>query len=441
MLKVKLILSTIVMSIFLVVSWTYSDTFTVTNLNDSGDGSLRWAIEQANANPGPDIIDFIVSGTISPTSGLPWITDDETVIDASSQWLGPWPEGQPGITLDGTATGVVSGLGISGAYKCHIRGLFITNFGVNGVYIGPGAESNTIERNIISGNDWRGVQIEGSGANDNVVLGNYIGTYVNGTAALGNSGGGVGIEFGAQSNTIGGTGSGEGNTIAFNNGNGVIVNGIDDPDTDYNKISGNSIHDNADLGIGLVDDGNDEITAPTITSSVLTDNTLYVEGTGAGANATVEIFEADSFESSEGMTYLGSLIADESGNFSGSIDVTGKGLVVGDPVTSTTTHTNNNTSEFSSPTEIISAGSINGTVTDIEGNPIKFAFVIAINADTKDKYKAFSKLDGYYEISGLPSARYWVICIKKGYNPGVKIAKVVAGGSTTVDFKLPPKLL
>jgi hypothetical protein len=63
-----------------------------------------------------------------------------------------------------------------------------------------------------------------------------------------------------------------------------------------------------------------------------------VSGNGAGANATVEFFEADSAVSGEGKTYLGSLTADGSGNFSGSIDVTGKGLSVGDPLVATTTH-------------------------------------------------------------------------------------------------------
>src|SRR5262245_36428232 len=46
-------------------------TYTVTNLNDSGAGSLRQAVLDANAHPGPDVINFAsgLSGTITLTSG------------------------------------------------------------------------------------------------------------------------------------------------------------------------------------------------------------------------------------------------------------------------------------------------------------------------------------------------------------------------------------
>jgi hypothetical protein len=54
-------------------------TFTVTNTNDSGNGSLRTAIDDANANPGADSINFNISGgsvhSIIPLSALPTITD------------------------------------------------------------------------------------------------------------------------------------------------------------------------------------------------------------------------------------------------------------------------------------------------------------------------------------------------------------------------------
>jgi hypothetical protein len=50
-------------------------TFTVSNLADSGPGSLRQAVLDANAAAGPDDITFTVVGTITLTSGQITITD------------------------------------------------------------------------------------------------------------------------------------------------------------------------------------------------------------------------------------------------------------------------------------------------------------------------------------------------------------------------------
>ena len=63
-------------------------TFTVTNTNNSGAGSLRQAILYANATAGADLISFNVGGggvqTISPTSILPQVIDPVT-IDGTTQ--------------------------------------------------------------------------------------------------------------------------------------------------------------------------------------------------------------------------------------------------------------------------------------------------------------------------------------------------------------------
>jgi hypothetical protein len=63
-------------------------TFSVINTNDSGAGSLRQAILDANANPGPDTIAFAIAGagvqSIALQSGLPAVTDPVT-IDGYSQ--------------------------------------------------------------------------------------------------------------------------------------------------------------------------------------------------------------------------------------------------------------------------------------------------------------------------------------------------------------------
>lgn len=56
-------------------------TYTVTNLSDSGTGSLREAIALANDHSGADIIAFSssLSGTLTLTTGELSITDDVTI--------------------------------------------------------------------------------------------------------------------------------------------------------------------------------------------------------------------------------------------------------------------------------------------------------------------------------------------------------------------------
>ena len=87
-----------------------------------------------------------------------------------------------------------------------------------------------------------------------------------------------------------------------------------------------------------------------------------------------------------------------------------------------------------------SHGSINGHVTDAEnGNPIKWALLIAINAETKEKTGTVTDGDGYYEMLDLEPGIYWVLCIKRGYKLAIRKAEVKASEPTTVDFPLVPQ--
>ena len=54
-------------------------TFTVSTLNDSGAGSLRQAILNANATTGPDVIQITAVGTLQLLSALPIITETVTI--------------------------------------------------------------------------------------------------------------------------------------------------------------------------------------------------------------------------------------------------------------------------------------------------------------------------------------------------------------------------
>jgi hypothetical protein len=59
-------------------------TFTVTNLNDAGAGSLRAAIQAANAAGSASTIDFSTQGVITIATALPAISADVTIDGTSA---------------------------------------------------------------------------------------------------------------------------------------------------------------------------------------------------------------------------------------------------------------------------------------------------------------------------------------------------------------------
>jgi hypothetical protein len=77
--------------------------------------------------------------------------------------------------------------------------------------------------NVVSGN-LTGVQLQGGGATGNMMQGTYVGTDVTGTTDLGNISSGVMIATGASTNTIGGTAPGARNVISGNNLHGIEIN-------------------------------------------------------------------------------------------------------------------------------------------------------------------------------------------------------------------------
>jgi hypothetical protein len=87
-------------------------TFVVTNSNDSGTGSLRKAIQNANAHVGADVITFnITTGfephIIQPLTNLPTITDPVAIRGGLANNIGG-----PAVVLDGLLDTSVSGQGL-----------------------------------------------------------------------------------------------------------------------------------------------------------------------------------------------------------------------------------------------------------------------------------------------------------------------------------------
>jgi len=124
-----------------------------------------------------------------------------------------------------------------------------TDNGPAGTIIGgsePGAG------NVISGNN-TGISLT-DGATGTTVKGNRIGTDASGTRPVSNHGNGIYILTQSLGSIIGGTNPGEGNTIAFNCGQGIGI------PAGFALVGwamlGNSIFSNAGLGISLLNNGN-----------------------------------------------------------------------------------------------------------------------------------------------------------------------------------------
>ncbi|UCD17034.1 MAG: VCBS repeat-containing protein [Candidatus Zixiibacteriota bacterium] len=136
----------------------------LTSLDDSGVGTLRWIIEAANTLPGPDTIAFDISGTILLTSALPELTDDSTFILGSTA-----PSGEHSVIVNGSGPGKFAGNGllISGSYT-FVEGLTITGFEDNGIQvIGATARYNTFSNNLIYSNGGLGINLGVDGVTDN----------------------------------------------------------------------------------------------------------------------------------------------------------------------------------------------------------------------------------------------------------------------------------
>ncbi len=97
-----------------------ANTYTVTNTADSGAGSLRQAITDANANPGADVIDFSVSGTVTLLSLLPAIAEETdlsalTPTQAGANFVIDASGFAVGLDFNGLHTGSsVEGIGVTG---------------------------------------------------------------------------------------------------------------------------------------------------------------------------------------------------------------------------------------------------------------------------------------------------------------------------------------
>jgi parallel beta-helix repeat protein len=291
-----------------------SRSIVVTNLWNSGAGSLRAAIASADAGgPGAStVIGFSVRGTITLASQLPPISSEVTIDGRSAPMYtsdGPpvveincgghagllFAAGSRGSQLLGVAVDNASGNGVTlnaslitlnGDYiGLDLAGAAFGNRG-DGVYASPSSSGNLIGlnrpgatgvvANVVSGNMRNGIVLAGSSGN--TVVSTRIGTNRAGTAAVPNRGDGIWITGKSRGNEIGGTdftdpATGQvnnptgdkgtvtpvfvvpplGNLISGNGQNGVLI----DAGSRDNVLNGNFIGTNAsgDAAIGNAANG------------------------------------------------------------------------------------------------------------------------------------------------------------------------------------------
>lgn len=202
-----------------------SNPLVVTNTNDSGAGSLRAAIQFANAQSGASTISFAIPGagphTITLSSILPNLTANGLTIDGTTQsgtqcrdlWAGNGHDlrvnvrggGFNGFQL-GAANQTIRGLSLTGfdnavftvagssnaTIQCNYLGLLAngtSSANARGVLV-RGASArigglNAGQGNVISANVVAGVVTE-AGSTDTAIRGNFIGTDPAGMAARAN---------------------------------------------------------------------------------------------------------------------------------------------------------------------------------------------------------------------------------------------------------------
>lgn len=252
--------------------------FYVTNLNDSGPGSLRYIIENC-VNLCPAVkssIYFNVSGTIKLNSDLPNLNNPTFIFGQSSPG---WKyDGNPTIAIDcngnrGLRVSPLSlGTGINGieiknasnsgiiilSKNCRITDCYIHDNLENGILLGERSSDNLIGEpkcnlitgskipsNVISKNGENGIFVNFS--QNNRIVNNYIGLNYTGTIAMGNKNNGIQLVnsdhnilgnpdytnpvTGVENNPTGSKGTVTpvfvvppfGNTISGNEGNGISI--------------------------------------------------------------------------------------------------------------------------------------------------------------------------------------------------------------------------
>jgi hypothetical protein len=291
---------------------TLPSTFMVLNLADSGSGSLRQAVLDANANPGANVIDFApsLSGTITLTSGQLSITNDLTIGGPGASALAVSGNNASRVfQIDAGVQAELDGLTITHGRVTNGVGAGIYNYGTltvsnstlsgNSAMAGAGIRNDgtlTVSNSILSGNSATGgaggisnygtLTVTGSTLSGNSATAGAGGIFNSGTVTISNStlsdnfatgGGGVIYNHGPMTVT--------GSTLSGNTGNGGIWN--------YTTltVTGSTLSGNSTTGWG---GAINNIGTVTVSNSTLSGNSaagnggaIYNGGTVTVSNSTL----------------------------------------------------------------------------------------------------------------------------------------------------------
>ena len=224
------------------------------------------------------------------------------------------------IEASGTTSNVVAG----NLVGTDLTGLRALPNGC-GIAIGAGASGNLIggdgdaqdgtcsgSCNVLSGNGGDGIQITGAGTTGNRVAGNLIGPGIDGSTPLGNGENGITVREGAGQTVIG-----PANTIAFQNGFGVVIEpgafvGAMPTALTQNAMYANHAADTDATSTGNVAydiSGDFAVPMPQITAARID----AVDGFSPIPGARIEIFSGDA--PGEMRMYEGSAAAHSDGSF------------------------------------------------------------------------------------------------------------------------------
>jgi hypothetical protein len=205
-------------------------SFTVTNTNDSGPGSLRQAILDANGTTGADTITFTLSGTITLASTLPAIADELT-IDGSGQSITISGDNKVRvITVNGGATLNLTGLTIANGLcnNCAGGGLYTEDGTIN-------INHSTFSGNSVDCGPACGIS-GGAIANRGSVLNVSNSTFAGNSASFG--GGGI---YSSHGSVMVSNSTFAGNSDAFQGG--AIYNDLSSMMVSNSTFAGNSASD------------------------------------------------------------------------------------------------------------------------------------------------------------------------------------------------------